>query len=128
MMAARLSARLAPVPLWVKLVFVCPLFESWLTSDPIGLSKHPQIVAGYAPHNFTNVDAEIHNHIAWLESCFVEGYRKRPGEAVKVVRELHPLRCAGRSRSFRKFWKEVTRAFSDTSELTGLEWTSAPVD
>jgi len=111
------NEKLQPLPKRIVVVIQAPVFEAWLTADPDGLIVMTGEPA--AAHSFQNVDVEIASHKAWLEQHLPNGYSKSPVHVTRVVKSLHPSRMAQRSRSFRKFWKEVVAAYGAWEIATG---------
>lgn len=103
---------LHPLPNRICVIVQVPAFEAWLAADPEGLVDAGLARAGFVPHAFQNVDVEINDHRSYLRSALRDGYHKRQAEVAKLTKCLRPEVMAMRSRSFGKFWKEVTAAHS----------------
>jgi hypothetical protein len=111
------SSVLRPLPQRIVVVVQAPLFEGWLTADPAGLHGHTGKRS--VLHHYENVDESIRSPGTWLNDRLPNGFTKSPILVLAIAKALHPARMAIRSRSFRKFWKEVVQAFRDWETVTG---------
>lgn len=102
---------LHPLPSRIVVVVQVPRFESWLTADPVALRDAQFTTGGFVPHVHRNVDEQIVDHREYLARSLRGGYRKRPAEVARISKALRPAVMKDRSRSFRKFWGEVTDSY-----------------
>lgn len=115
------NVKLVPLPEKIVVVIQTPVFEAWLTADPVGLQQCTRRKS--VRHGYTNVDDEIVSHRAWLNEHVSGGYTKSPVQVHRMAKCLHPARMAEQSRSFAKFWKEVLSAYHAWAAETGSEFT-----
>lgn len=111
--------RMLPTPESVVVVLQVKTFETWLIADLVGLDqcRHTRVVDRYSG----NVDDVIVNPTRWLRNQLLDGCSpKNPGHAREIISSLDPKRMRTASRSFRKFFDEVSRGYDD--------WLSAIAD
>lgn len=119
--SARGNGKLSPLPEHIVVVIQAPVFEVWLAADVEGL--HHLAAKKNAPRpQWGNVDSELSKPVDWLDRYVSGGFRKKPQEAHRLAKVLHPARMARSSRSFEKFWKEVHRGYQVWSAITGAEY------
>jgi hypothetical protein len=106
------------LPSEIVVVFQVPKFEAWVVADP----DRPVRQGGFKnrpSHTFAEVDSEIRDHVRWLHEAVQGGYRKESACIQRLFIGSHPARMASHSRSFRKFWKHVMRAYGEWAMVTG---------
>ena len=96
------------LPNEIVVVIADKTYDSWICADYENLKQNDLFDATKITENFSNVDEEIDNPCTWLESKLKSkvdlksrAYRK------KVVKTLRPEFAIQKSRSFRKFHKEI---------------------
>jgi len=107
--------RLSPLPQRITTVIQIPKFESWLIADVNSLIK-----AGYLRHNTTQIENsdDTDRPEQFLgENLTSKSRLKNPIFAKKLVSKLNPVVMRKHSRSFDKFFRETTRAYSAWLEL-----------
>jgi hypothetical protein len=84
-------------------------YESWICADYENLKNNVLFDSTKIVESFVNVDQEIQNPCSWLQSKLKDdidmksrAYRK------KISQTLRPEFAATKSRSFRKFYKEIS--------------------
>jgi hypothetical protein len=112
MTSQRKNLGFQPMPARISVVVQVPRFEAWLTADPVALANSELIQPGFTPHTYADVDTQISNHRDYLMLALRRGFRKRPAEIARISKLLRPTEMARHSRSFQKFWKEVTKAYA----------------
>jgi len=97
------------LPEEIVVVIADRTYESWICADYENLRNNDLFDAEKITEIFENVDEEINNPENWLSSKLKENidlksraYRK------KISQTLRPEVAATKSRSFRKFYKEIT--------------------
>lgn len=84
-------------------------YESWICADYENLKNNSLFDADKITETYENVDMEIPNPCSWLQSKLKEDIdMKARANRKKVAQTLRPDIAATKSRSFRKFHKEVT--------------------
>lgn len=97
------------LPEQICVIIADKTYESWICADYENLKTNPLFNAAKITENFTNVDEEIPNPCSWLQSKLNEDIdMKARANRKKVAQTLRPDVAATKSRSFRKFHKEVT--------------------
>lgn len=96
------------LPEEIVVVIADKTYDSWICADYENLKTNELFDASKITEDYNNVDEEIDNPCTWLQSKLKQkidlksrAYRK------KVVKTLRPDVAAQKSRSFRKFHKEV---------------------
>lgn len=97
------------LPEEIIVVIADKTYESWICADYENLKNNELFDCEKITETFTNVDLEIPNPGSWLKSKLSKdidmksrAYRK------KVSKTLRPEFAAEKSRSFRKFLKEIS--------------------
>lgn len=84
-------------------------YESWICADYENLKINSLFDGDKITEQFEDVDAEIPNPFSWLQSKLKDDIdMKARANRKKVAQTLRPEIAATKSRSFRKFFKEVT--------------------
>ncbi|MBK8954325.1 MAG: DUF4276 family protein [Saprospiraceae bacterium] len=96
------------LPNEIVVVIADKTYDSWICADYENLKTNELFDASKITEEYTNVDEEIESPCTWLQSKLKQkvdlksrAYRK------KVVKTLRPDVAVQKSRSFRKFHKEV---------------------
>jgi Domain of unknown function (DUF4276) len=106
--------RLQPLPNRIVTVVQVQQFESWWLADPDGLSRCGLFSIDVAGCTWTNVDAELANPASWLkERQKTAANLKSPAVARAALSRSNVSTAAAKSRSFRKFRKEVARGYGE---------------
>lgn len=101
-----------PMPQHIAVVAQIPTFESWWIADPDALNSLHGISIDPAECNWRNVDDEVPNAEAFLRSrCQLPLNLKSPTLAKEVMGTVSIQVVQQRSRSFRKFVKEIRAGF-----------------
>jgi hypothetical protein len=116
-----ISGRFFPLPDQIFVVIQCPAFESWLLADLHGLASAIAVVHDIdTTLEWSDVDQEVRNPGEWLAPHVHPQVRLKPLGAAKIVRFLDPAIMELRSRSFRKFAKEVRAAYRTWASRCGI--------
>lgn len=96
------------LPEEIVVVIAIQTYDSWICADYEALKSNLLINASKITEQYSNVDIEIQNPCKWLESKLKKpvdlkcrAYRKA------ISKSLRPEIAATKSRSFRKFYKEI---------------------
>jgi len=108
-----------PLPDTVRIVIQVQTFESWLVADAEGLRRAPPIRKNFAGHACSDVDSELEATTFLKDSCKRPTNLKHRDFVLQLSRCIKPQRAAASSRSFRKFWDEVVKAYERWREVTG---------
>ena len=103
--------RCLPMPESISVVLQCPKIEAWLITNPEALAAESLINLEDDFKPWQDVDVEIRNPANWLESRLNGSKLKRPSFQKKCVSATNLSIAEGRSRSFRKFAKEIRNGF-----------------
>lgn len=111
--------RLHPLPERIIAVVQVQQFESWIIADCQGL-RGSGYLAVDDPQPL-NVDEEVSEPIAWLRTRTSPGrYQKNPRCARAVISCLDPDTIRVNSRSFDKFYREVSSSYTCWCQECGL--------
>ncbi|AZA58071.1 DUF4276 family protein [Chryseobacterium shandongense] len=101
----------------IVVVIADKTFESWICADIISLRKNENFDAELLIEDFKNVDLEIENPTSWLESKLLKDVDiKNRRNRVKIYKCIDPDVARTKSRSFDKFYREVTNTITFTHE------------
>jgi hypothetical protein len=97
------------LPEEIVVVIAIKTYESWICADYENLKTNDLFDASKITEEYQNVDTEIPNPCNWLQSKLKRNIdMKNRSNRKKVSQTLRPDIAATKSRSFRKFYKEVT--------------------
>ena len=97
------------LPEEIVVVIADKTYESWICADYENLKNNDLFDSDKITETYQNVDAEIPNPCIWLQSKLKKKIdMKSRANRKKVSQTLRPEIAALKSRSFRKFHKEVT--------------------
>ncbi|WP_417870940.1 hypothetical protein [Winogradskyella sp.] len=98
------------LPKEIVVVIADKTYESWLCADYEGLKTNELINEELITEEFDNVDIEIPNPNKWLNSKLKENVDlKSKANRKKIATSLRPEIAKENSRSFEKFYKEVSK-------------------
>jgi hypothetical protein len=84
-------------------------FESWVCADIISLKSNENFNSELITEEFQNVDIEIPNPSQWLTSKLASDIDiKNRRNRVKIYKNIDPIVAREKSKSFDKFFREVT--------------------
>ena len=97
------------LPNTIVVVIADKTFESWVCADIISLKNNENFNSELITEDFQNVDIEIPNPNQWLVSKLntdidIKNRRNR----VKIYKAIDPIVAREKSKSFDKFYREVT--------------------
>jgi len=96
------------LPNSIRVVIQDKTYDTWLISDLNGLKNSEYIDEAKINEEFDNVDLDIPNPNAWLKNKLKPNVNmKRKGLRKKIGSCINPLVGATKSRSLRKFVKEI---------------------
>lgn len=92
-----------------RVIVVDKCHETWICADLDGLKRCQLIDETKIDEDFINVDKEIHNPKKFLESKLhvPQNIKKRNCQKL-LISNLNPKEASKNSRSFRKFYKEIS--------------------
>lgn len=97
------------LPEEIVVIIADKTYESWICADYENLKNNSLFDAEKIVEEYENVDNEIPNPCNWLQSKLKKNIdMKSRANRKKVSQTLRPEFAAMKSRSFRKFHKEVT--------------------
>lgn len=97
------------LPEEIVVIIADKTYESWICADYENLKNNDLFDADKITETYQNVDTEIPNPCNWLQSKLKKNIdMKSRANRKKVSQTLRPEVAALKSRSFRKFHKEVT--------------------
>lgn len=98
------------LPKEIIIVIADKTYESWLCADYEGLKTNELINEKLITEQFENVDIEIPNPNKWLISKLKENVDlKSKANRKKIATSLRPEVAKNNSRSFNKFYREVSK-------------------
>jgi hypothetical protein len=96
------------LPERLVIIIQIQLFESWWLSDPDNLCSTKHVNLNNVP-SWGNVDDEVPNPIKWFKKhSSSKSKLKSPIIAKKIISELDPESMRDNSRSFDKFYREIS--------------------
>ena len=97
------------LPEEIVVVIADKTYESWICADYENLKNNELFDSKKITETFQNVDEEIQNPCNWLASKLKKNIdMKSRAHRKKISQTLRPEFAATKSRSFRKFYKEIT--------------------
>jgi hypothetical protein len=109
---AHSSGRLFPLPDRIVVVIQCPSFEAWLIADITGLARVATVVGNVdTTIQWIDVDSEVENPGIWLGRLVHSHVKLKPLGAATIARRVDPAIIELKSRSFKKFAKEIRAAY-----------------
>ncbi len=97
----------------VVVVIADKTFESWICADIGSLKENENFNQELLTEEFENVDLQINNPTDWLESKLLKDVDiKTRRNRVKIYKCINPEIARTKSRSFDKFYREVTNTIS----------------
>lgn len=93
----------------IVVVIADKTFETWICADIISLRENDFFNKEFLNEEFKNVDIDIPNPTQWLESKLIKDVDiKSRRNRVKIYKRINPENARLNSRSFNKFYREVT--------------------
>lgn len=97
------------LPQSIVVVIADRTFESWICADIISLRNNENFNSELLVEEFENVDVEIPNPSQWLHSKLKSNIDiKNRRNRVKIYKNIDPNLSRTKSKSFDKFYREVT--------------------
>ena len=106
------DSRLQPLPEQITIVLQCPKLEAWMIADAEALNGKTLIELEDDFAHWSDVDTDVSDPAAWLLMRMAGSRLKCPKFQKACLSAGDPQVMAARSRSFRKFVKEVQGAYS----------------
>lgn len=104
------------LPEIIEVIVIDKTFESWICADYESLKQNELFNGNLITETFTNVDIEIENPNAWLKSKLKDNIDiKSRRNRVNIYKKMNAEFAKEKSRSFRKFYKEVENSSNDTT-------------
>jgi hypothetical protein len=89
-------------------------FETWICADLISLAQNPNFNPELLVEEFENVDLQIENPCQWLNKKLLTDIDiKSRRHRVTIYKALNPEIAKEKSKSFNKFYREVTNTRED---------------
>ena len=113
------NERFQPLPVNIEVVIQIQQFESWYLSDPVSLANTGFFdVTGLSPGD---TDTTILNPANFLEDHkMCERKLKDPQFAKEIISGLDPSVMRTNSKSFDKFYREISKAYTSWCEECGF--------
>ena len=93
----------------IVVVIADKTFESWVCADIISLKDNENFNSELITEEFQNVDIDIPNPSQWLHSKLAKDIDiKNRRNRVKIYKAINPDLAKDKSKSFDKFYREVT--------------------